>query len=130
MNPSSEDIKDMLVANLGLVFLANLFIGKLPAQAQDNCVVVYDTPGFEDDLTLKKGENYFRPSIQIMVRNRDYNVGYTLINNIRNFLHGIGHEIWNGTTYEVIKCTTGPFPLGYDENNCIKLVCNFDIQRH
>lgn len=130
MNPASEDIKDMLVSYLALTFQTNLFIGSLPAQAPDNCVVVFDTPGFEADLTLKKGENYFRPSVQIMVRNKSYLTAYTLIDSIKTTLHGVGHETWNGTTYELIKCTQDPFPLGYDEDNRIKLICNFDIQRH
>ena len=131
MNPPSQDIKDILeAADLNLTFQSNLFIGSLPAQAQDNCVVIYDTPGYSPDLTFNFGEKYFRPSIQIMVRSRDYQTGYSLINSIKNELHGIGHEVWNGTVYELIKCTQEPFLLSYDERNLVQFICNFDIQRH
>jgi hypothetical protein len=131
MNSPSDDIKDILeAAGLGLTFQTNLFVGTLPAQAQDNCVVVYDTPGWEPDLTFNPDEKYDKPSIQVLVRNRDYRQAYDLVNDIKTELHGLGHEVWNGTTYELVRCSQEPFPLGHDEKNRVRFVCNFDIQRH
>lgn len=130
MNPTSEDIKDLLEgeSSLGLVFETNLFIGREPAEPAD-CVTIFDTPGRPQQLTLTQGENYFYPSIQIRVRNSEYLDGWDIIHAIRNFLHGKNHETVNGTDYNLIKCSIEPAMLGWDENNRVWFVTTFDIQR-
>ena len=135
MNIPSEDIKDMLVADatLGLVFdpslTNNLFIGREPTLPK-NCVTIYDTPGRAPQLTLAgKGEDYFYPSIQIRVRNVGYTAGLDLAQDIRTSLHGRGQETWNETLYSVIRCSSGPALLDWDENNRARFIINFDIQR-
>ena len=129
MNPSSEDIMDMLVAeSLGLAFATNLFIGKEPS-GPDNCVTIFDTPGFPPLLTLTQGENYFYPSIQIRVRNLDYRLGWTLIQNIRTALHARGQETWNGTLYSVIFCSSGPALLDWDDQDRVRFIINFNLRR-
>ena len=133
MNPPSVDIKDMLEAesSLGLVFLTNLFIGREPNTPID-CVTIFDTPGSPPMLSLNKADSdYYYPSIQIRVRKdmNSYLDGWSLINAIKELLHGSGPEIWNGTTYTLIKCTGEPFYLGRDENQRPWFIANFDIQR-
>ena len=134
MNPASIDVKDMLVANtsLGLIFdpsLANnLFVAREPTEPND-CVTIFDTPGRPPQLTLKKGEDYFYPSMQIRVRNKDYLIGWALINDIRESLHARGPEVWNGTRYGLIQCSSGPAMLDWDENKRVRFVVNFNIQR-
>ena len=130
MNSPSIDVRDILVAaGLGLVFGTNLFIGQEPT-SPDNCVTIFDTPGYPPQLTLDPDEKYDYPSIQIRVRNRSYEEAYDLISDIKTELHGLNHDEWNGTTYELIRCAQEPFPLGYDEGNRSWWVANFDIQRH
>lgn len=130
MNPSSVDIKDMLEAesSLGLVFTENLFIGQEPAEPY-NCVTIFDTVGRAPQLTYKKGENYFYPSIQIRVRNANYLDGWQLINDILLSLHGRAHETWNETLYTVIYCSSGPALLDWDDNRRVRFIINFDLQR-
>lgn len=130
MNPSSEDVKDMLeaVSSLGLTFGVDLFIGLEPAQPND-CVTIFDTPGGPPQLTLTQGEDYFYPAIQIRVRNDDYAVGWDLIDDIKTALHGKGQETWNGTYYSVIKCTQEPFLLDWDNRGRARFVVTFDLQR-
>ncbi len=133
MNPPSVDIKDMLEAesSLGLVFLTNLFIGREPNKPND-CVTIFDTPGGLPMLALNKADsNYYYPSVQIRVRRamNSYLDGWELVNVIKELLHGVGPEIWNGTTYTLIKCTGEPFLLGWDENQRPWFIVNFDIQR-
>lgn len=131
MNSSAQDIKDMLEADssLALTFATDLFVGKEPPEP-DNCVTIFDTPGFPPQLTFTKGENYFYPSIQIRVRNRSYQTGWSLIADIRTLLHGRNHEIWNGTIYELINCSSGPALLDWDEKNRVRFIINFNLQRH
>ena len=131
MNAPSTDIKDMLeaVSALGLTLSTNLFTGKEPAKP-DNTVTIFDTPGFPPQVTLGVGDDdYYYPSVQIRVRNRDYLTGLALIQDILTSLHGRAQETWNGTLYTVILCSSGPVPLGWDENDRIWFIINFNLQR-
>ena len=128
MNTPSQDIKSILeAAGLSLVFSTNLFIGLEPA-TPSNCTTIYDTPGSKPDSTFDK-ENIYNPSIQIKVRNNSYVAAGILINQIKDVLHNITNEIWNGATYILIQCSQEPFSLGPDVNGKHQWVCNFDIAR-
>jgi hypothetical protein len=131
MNSSSEDIKDMLEADssLGLIYVDNLFIGREPAKPY-NSVTIFDTPGFPPDMTLDKNSlGYERPAIQIRVRNIDYMTGWSLIESIKESLHGRAQESWNGTLYSVIACSSGPAMLDWDDNGNVRFIINFNLQR-
>ena len=130
MNSVSDDVKDMLEAesSLGLTFGDNLFVGREPSQP-DNCVVVFDTPGYPPVVTLGADTPYFYPSIQIFVRNKSYLVASDLIQNIVGLLHNKGPETWNGTVYCSIVCSTDPALLDWDASGRVRLVTNFNLQR-
>lgn len=130
MNSVATDVKDMLVAeSLGLVFATNLFIGTEPTEP-DNCVTVFDTPGAAPQMTLEGGnDNYYYPAIQIRVRNNDYLNAWSLMNDIRDALHGRANETWNSTFYTVISCSADPSMLDRDDGNRIRLIINFNLQR-
>lgn len=129
MNPCSEDIKDMLEAesSLGLVYGTNLFIG-FEYTDPDDCVVIFDTYGGAPQLTADNAKYYY-PSIQILVRNRDYLEGMALTQNIVDTLHGRAHETWNETLYSLIRCASDPALLGWDTSRRARFVTNFNIQR-
>jgi hypothetical protein len=129
MNASSVDVKDMLVADttLGLVFANNLFVGKEPAKP-DKCVTIYDTPGFPPMIGLET-KGYEFPSVQIRVRNTTYLEGWSLIEKIKNSLHGRAQETWNGTLYSVIYVSSGPALLDWDDNGNCRFIINFNLQR-
>ena len=129
MNAPSKDIKDMLVAESGLnlTFNSNLFIGRMPGSPR-NAIAILDSYGFPPDLGLTE-VGYERPSIQIIVRNNNYDAGMIIAQNIKDSLHGRSHETWNGTLYTVITCSSGPAPLGWDENSLAQFSINFNLQR-
>ena len=129
MNAPSEDIKDMLVAesSLGLTFATNLFIGREPPEP-DDCVTVFDTPGFPPLLTLNS-VGYYYPSIQIRVRTAAYMSGWDMAEAIRTVLHGKANETWNTTLYTVIYCSSGPALLDWDANGRARFIINFNLQR-
>jgi len=129
MNASSEDIKDMLVADssLGLTFATNLFIGKEPIKPT-NCVTIFDTYGFAPDLNLIS-QGYERPIVSLRVRDINYMDGFNLAQEIKDSLHGRSHETWNGTLYTVIYCSSGPALLDWDDNGNARFIINFNLQR-
>lgn len=129
MNSASEDIKDILEAEsaLGLIYATNLFRGLEPEEP-NNCVTIFDTVGAPPDLTLDQ-QNLFHPSIQIRVRNTDYNTGWDLIQLLADTLHGRAQETWNGTLYSVIAISSGPAMLYWDENERVVFIVNFNMTR-
>jgi len=129
MNACSEDIKDILLAdsNLGLSE-ESIWIGREPSKPS-NTVTIFDTSTTPPMLTLRQGENYFHDAIQIRIRNTDYRVGYALANQIMVSLHGREQEAWNDTLYSVIFCTSGPAMLGWDDNNRVWFIINFECHR-
>ena len=131
MNASSVDIADIIASDsaLALTLGTTLFVGKEPTKP-DNIVTVIDTPGFPPQLTLAgQGENYYYPSVQIRVRNRDYRTGWQIIQDIVTLLHGRNQEVWNGTLYSVIYCASGPALLDWDDNMLCRFIANFNLQR-
>lgn len=128
MNPSSVDIKDLLVANLGLIFATDLFIGKEPA-TPNNVTTIFDTPGRAPSLYYDNTIQYYFPSVQIRVRNTDYLSGWNLINDIKVLLHGRANEQINNTIYTVMVCSSDPALLDWDDNNRARFIVNFDLQR-
>ena len=132
MNPASKDIASLLEADsgLGLTFITDLFVGKEPA-TPDDCVTIFDIPGDSPLLTLggKGGIDYYRPSVQIRVRNNSYLEGWELTHDIRAFLHGMHGEVVEGTDYLLIKSVDEPFLLDWDENDRARFIATFSIQR-
>lgn len=129
MNNVSDDIKSMLVADtpLGLTFATNLFIGDEPSTPRD-VVTIFDTPGSPPSISLNS-TGYENPSIQIRVRNKKYQTGLTLMQNIMNSLHGRAQQTWGGSLYTVIYCSSGPALLDWDGNGNARFIVNFSIQR-
>jgi hypothetical protein len=129
MNATSIDIKDIIEAesSLGLTFGTNLFVGKEPTSPA-NCVTIFDIPGMPPQLTLDDFAYYF-PSVNIRVRNVDYETGWDLINKIKVTLHGLHGEEWNETLYTLIACSGEPAHLDWDEGGRARFSANFNIQR-
>ena len=130
MNAASEDIKDMLEAEAGLdlVYGVDLFTSREPSQP-NNSVTIFDTTGRPDQLTFNRLERYEYPSIQIRVRNTRASEAWDIIEKIKVALHGRAHETWNDTYYSVIHCISGPAMLDWDDNDRVRLIINFNLQR-
>jgi hypothetical protein len=133
MNQPSRDIKTILESygdssGLNLDFSINLFLNKEPA-TPINCVTIFDTEGFPPYLGLGGETGYEYPSINIRVRNTKQQDAWTIIEEIKEALHGRHQETWNDTLYSIIYCSSGPALLDWDDNGNCRLIVNFNIQR-
>ena len=133
MNSVVEDIKDMLEAEsaLGLTLGTNLFLYKEPA-VPDNVVSVFETPGMppigllDSDTDTK---HYEKPSAQIRIRHKTSTGGFALAYQIQGVLQVIANETWGDYYYALIYAVSNPYMIDWDENNRIRIVLNFNIQR-
>ena len=126
INAPSEDIKDMLESSesgLGLVTGTDLFIAIMPPEP-NNVVVIRDSVGFRQ---LQYGME--RPSIQVVVRNNEYKLGYELIKNIKYYINDKNGETWNGTKYISIANSSDIGFMGQDADNRFEWSMNFQIHR-
>lgn len=130
MNSCSVDIAAMLTSDsiLSVSLGTNLFIGREPV-LPNNCVTIFDTPGYPPDKLYNQDSHYYRPSVQIRVRNVSYLAGWLLIDNIKRFLHCRNQSTWNSTLYSAIFCSQEPALLDWDSNDRARFVSTFDVQR-
>lgn len=125
MNPVTEDIKDLLVAQGLGTFQVDLFIGDLP-----------DAPGACTVVALGVGRNpgiwqeWQQPGIQILVRGEanGYVAANSNITSISNYLHTLQVTI-NGARYALISQEGDIIYLGKDESNRPLFSANFRTQR-
>jgi hypothetical protein len=129
MNASSVDIKDILAGNssLGLEYATNLFIASEPA-SPDECVTIYDTSG-SMARALDADNKVYYSSIQVRVRNYDYEEAWDKVNDIREYLDANVGLKQGGTTYVSIRATSDPQFLERDENERFIFIINFEIIR-
>lgn len=129
MNAPSEHIKDMLhdQEGLGLEFKDNLFIGREPSGPND-CVTIFDTPGPGPQISLD-GKRYEYCSVQVRVRNTTYPGAANMSEQIEKHLNSQVNVTKGGFIYTLIRTSTSPAHLLWDENERAVFVTNFNIQR-
>ncbi len=101
----------------------NIFIGKIPSEAPNNCVIVYDTGGVAPDTYIPTRS----PSAQIYVRNTSYETGKEKIEAIVSSLHKEANfSIQTGEQYVYYaKLMQEPSHIGQDENDRQEFSANF-----
>ena len=126
MNPTTEDIKDMLEDSTGvdgLTFQTNLFIGTMP-DTPDLCVGLYDTGGPPSD-EAQSGTHY--PTFQARVRGAvgGYKTAYTMAQSIRDNLHQRANQTYNATRFIYIYASGDILFIGKDDKDRPLFSCNF-----
>ncbi len=136
MNPSSIDIRNMLEeygessgqsSSAGVAGI-DIWVGREPSEPK-NVITIFDTLGFPPAISIDGVTGYEYPGIQIRVRNRKYEEGWAIIEEIKTALHGRHEEVWNGTLYSAIICSSGPALLDWDDNGNVRFIINFNLQR-
>lgn len=133
MNATCKDIAEFLndYLPLGLTLGTDLFYSRMPDNPS-NCVAIFDNPGDPPMLTLKKATSaYFFSSMNVRVRNIDYDAGWALMSNILTYLHGLNQQNCpdDSSYYGVIKAMNDPQVLYWDKNDRVIFFTHFDVQR-
>jgi len=125
MNPATEDIKDLLVAQGLGSFQTDLFIGDFP-DSPSACTVVALGTGRNPGIW----QEWQQPGIQIMVRGAagGYQSANASIIAICEHLHTLQTTI-NGARYALINQEGDIIYTGKDESNRPYFSANFRIQR-
>lgn len=131
MNPPSEDIKDILLAEAGsslaLVYATNLFVAEIPLEVKGQCVCLIDSGGDPPDAHLE----YERPFVQVLVKGakRDYAGGYALAQGCRDALNGIYQYTVNSARYIGIWIASDIIYVGPDDSERPVFTVNLRIHR-
>lgn len=101
----------------------DIFVGKLPTEAPNNCIIVYDTGGVAPDTYIPTRN----PSTQIYVRNISYNSGKQKIEDIVGSLHTKSnfYIIENEQYVYYCRLIQEPSHIGQDENDRQEFTANF-----
>jgi len=126
MGSPARDIASLLDSSdidLG-TFETDLFVGGMPPNPYD-IIACYDTGGWEP------APNYSleRPTVQITVRNRSNELGYSKAQEVFDALNGLCGEVVDGYKYVAIWIQNGPNCIGKDENNNWLFTLNLRIYR-
>jgi len=136
MNPSSIDIRDMILAesSIGLTDGTDLHVADMPdvETIPDLCVAVFDIGAWGDRAGLARMDQE-RPMVQVRVRGRKggYTEARALVDAIVAALHGTakaGTEI-NGARYAGLWLQGDVLHLGRDGKGRDDLAANFRVWR-
>ena len=114
-------------SSLGLTIGTDLFVDREAAKPDDT-ITVFNTSGKSPANTLSK-QVYNYLAVQIRVRNTSNADAYTAIYEVIDYLNLKTNIIIDSMNYQLISLVNGPTLLDFDDNNRIRLVCNFTIQR-
>jgi len=127
MNSPADDIKDILEAAVSSwSFGTNLFVALEPPSPNE-VVSVFDTGGFDPDSNTDL-EN---PTVMVRVRGDrgGYTETYSRARDVKDNLHELANETWNGTRYIGIWQVGDILFIGMDENDRPVFTLNFRIMR-
>lgn len=124
--PPSFDIATFLDAQGVGVVGTDIFVGREPSEP-DFVTTIFDTPGPPPNPKFLRDE----PQVQCRVRGavNDYDGAWVQAQLIKDTLLGVQPQIINGTDYVLFVQTTDIFSLGYDENNRVMIVSNWQLVR-
>jgi hypothetical protein len=129
MNPTSEDIKDKLVAaGLG-TFAAttgwSIAVGVEP-ESPDTTITIYDAGGPGGDKFLDETVHSYRhPAFQVRVRAPTYTAASAKIEAIVDALEALAAWTAGGAGYGGVWLSSDVLSLGQDDHRRTRLVANF-----
>jgi hypothetical protein len=104
------DIANYINSNTSLTLGTDLFIGTLPANVE-SCVGIFQSGGVEPTTYL----DVIKPTIQIIVRNTNYETAQQLSYEIYDSLHQLYNQTMGSTEIYTIFALQEPTDIGEDE---------------
>lgn len=132
-----DDLGDLVSSGLpGTVSLGtNLFLGSMPALAQDRAILISETGGLGPIHTMAPSvgscQIVQRPRAQVWCRGavEGYQGARQDAENVFRVLNGVRDRTINGTHYLWITAVQDPFALPPDENLRPAVAFNLDVLR-
>jgi len=132
MNPSSVDIKDLLVEFADFEFGVDLFISQQPPDIA-NCVTIYDVSSTPPAGTVSGNSVFFYETIQIIITHETYSAAHLWAQAIISLLHNRANFVKNETFYLYVNLISGPDSLhgtqSGQEQTMHTLSLDFNLQR-
>jgi hypothetical protein len=121
-------------ASTSLTLATNLFLSKLPSNAPDSAVAVYETGGAGPTWTLAStAPAWENPRVQVLVRSTAYEAGRSLAETLWRALDNatgtLGSSSAPGAHYILIRALQSPAPLGEDANLRWLFSSNYQVQK-
>jgi len=112
-NNNIDDIAQYLEDNSIGTVATDIYKAYLP-DSPDDCVVIYNTGGFEPDIYLPTAD----PTFQIYVRSTDYTTGKDKVDAIVALLHRQANKqfVTSGNYFYFLTLMSEPVHIGRDEN--------------
>ena len=125
-NPASFDIATFLAAQGVGTVGTDIFVGREPSEP-DEVISIFDIGGIAPNPKFLRDE----PQIQCRVRGavNDYDNAFIKAQLIKDTLLGAQPRRLNGTDYVLFTQIGEILSLGYDENNRVALVSNWQLVR-
>ncbi len=122
----ARDIASLLeTSSISLgTFATDLFVGGMPP-SPDDIITCFDTGGYEPAPNY----SFERPTVQVMVRNKSYEEGFDLAQEIFDALNGLYEEVVGSYRYLAIWVQNGPNCIGKDDSNRWLFTVNLRIHR-
>jgi hypothetical protein len=117
------DIANYINSNTSLTLGTDLFIGTLPANV-DNCVGIFQSGGVEPTTYL----DIIKPTIQVLVRNTNYETAQQLSYEIYDSLHQLYAQTMGGTEIYTVFALQEPTDIGEDETGRAVFTGNYVLE--
>jgi len=117
-----DDLSALLTTN----GLTDVYKSAMP-DGPDEAICLYEYGGF-GQVRMHDGVAWRNPSIQTLVRSRDYQTARTKIETIYSLMSALVNQQVGGTKVLHATPVQEPFPLGpVDAQGRVRLVVNFDF---
>ena len=117
------DIANYINTNTSLTLGEDLFIGTLPANVE-NCVGIFQSGGIEPTTYL----DIIKPTIQVLVRNTNYETAQQLAYEIYDSLHQLYNQTMGNTEIYTVFALQEPTDIGEDETGRAVFTGNYVLE--
>lgn len=122
-----KEVYDYLIAQ-GVGTSGTMFYGFMPDEPFNN-LTIFEYAG-RTRIETSDHKVIKRPGLQVKVRYlEDYDLAWNWMKQAETALRAVENTVLGTTRYLSIEPLQEIFPLGWDNNRCVTLAQNFEVQR-